>query len=227
VIAKRATGAARAGYRSVASRLGLIPIQRIMRDLERQGMAPTSLRALEVYGQTGDRITRHYGDLVGSLDVWEIDPRHEAALRRNLPRATVVITDSYAEIHRTDRVYDLVVIDNPVWEEEHFRLFPGVFRVLSNDAVLVILTIPEGSPVTRRRYPELFDERHQRRRRAFYETDEPERIPLEHLVRHYAGLAEANGFRVRWHRLVRRIEVDRLIPRRVSLFLLALRLERR
>jgi hypothetical protein len=55
----------------------MLPIQRVLRELERHGMDVGSRRALEVFGCTGERMTRWYADSVGSLDVWELNARLE------------------------------------------------------------------------------------------------------------------------------------------------------
>jgi hypothetical protein len=63
--------------RAALARAGMLPIQRVLRELERHGMGVGSLRALEVFGRTGERMTRWDADSVGSLDVWELNPRLE------------------------------------------------------------------------------------------------------------------------------------------------------
>jgi len=222
-----ASGVARTGLRGLASGLGQMPIQVLVRDLERQGVEIGRLRALEVFGSTGDRVTRHYAERVATLDVWEIDGRLEPALRRNLPRARIAIVDSFEEVRRTDRRYDLVVVDNPVWPVEHFPLFPHLFRLLSDDAVLVMDVIPSADAFTTRRYPELFDAEHLENRRAFYGTDHPEDIPLARLARHYGEMAAEEGYAVWWQRSVRRREIERGLPRPVTIHMLALGMWRR
>ena len=137
-------------WHATASRLGLLPIQRILAEGSRRGASVEQFRALEVFGCTGERLTKHYAPLVRSVEVWEIDPSLEPALRRNLPTATVRITDSFAEIKRTLSRFDLVVVDNPVGcfgdgRCEHFDPFPDVARVLSDDSMLVLL-VCSGEP---------------------------------------------------------------------------------
>jgi len=215
-----------AAFRSVAGRIGLLPVQRVIKGLETRGVDLRRMRALEVFGYTGERMTRYYAPRVKSLDIWEIDPRFESTLRTSFPDAEVQITDSYEEIRRTDRTYDLVVVDNFAYSDEHFQLFPDVFRVLSDDSVLVVLTLPDADDRTQRLYPTLFDEAHRRERRAFYGTDSPERIPLDDLAAHYAALAAEQGHSYEWHFFVRRRELQGLWPKPTSFFLLVLKLNR-
>jgi hypothetical protein len=198
--------------RAVGARFGVLPIQRLMRDLQARGVDVRRLRALDVFGWTGERLTMRYAPLVKSIDVWEIDPTFEPALRRNVPNADVTITDSYEEIKRTDRTYDLVVVDNFHTPDEHFRLFPHIFRVLSDDAVLVLRVIGEAGGAARRAHPTLFSAEHLAERREFYGTDSPDRMTFEALAEHYRRLAEQNGFVAKWHHFVHRPELARVLP---------------
>jgi hypothetical protein len=77
-------------------------------------------------------------------------------LHANLPRAQVAIVDSHEEMRRTTKQWDLIVVDNPVWPQEHFELFPAVLDRLSDDAVLDLFVITNPNPATRRLYPDLF-----------------------------------------------------------------------
>jgi hypothetical protein len=104
----------RQSARDVRRMLGMSPMQEVLRGLEERGCALSSMDALEVYGASGGLHTRDYAHRVKSLEVWEIDPKHEASLRRNLPNATVHIVDSYDRVKSADRRFDLVVVDNPM-----------------------------------------------------------------------------------------------------------------
>ena len=216
-------------WHATASRLGLLPIQRILAEGSRRGASVEQFRALEVFGCTGERLTKHCAPPVRSVEVWEIDPSLEPALRRNLPTATVRITDSFAEIKRTLSRFDLVVVDNPVGcfgdgRCEHFDLFPDVARVLSDDSMLVLLVCSGDDPVTRARYPNLFDEPQLARRRSFYGVADPREIPLTELAAHYRRRLEALGMSVEWHVFRQKYEPHGLLPRRVGLYFLALKL---
>jgi hypothetical protein len=212
--------------RASAGRVGLLPIQHVLRGIESRGVDVGQLRALEVFGREGDHVTQWYADRVASLDIWELEQRHEPALRRRFPHADVKITDSFQEIEVTSKRYDFVMIDNPLSAEEHFALFPALFRALSDDAVVALLVVPYADPLTRRRYPQLFTQDHLARRKEFYRTDSPEHVPLEQLAAHYGRLAEESGHRAQWWFAVNRREIDRGVPRRTSTFYLVLGLRR-
>jgi hypothetical protein len=222
---------ATAFWRSTGSLLRVLPIQRVVRGLKRRGVDLSSRHGLDVYGGTGFRTTRHYAPLLRSLEVWEINPNFEAALRRNVPGAHIKTTDSYEELKRTDRRYSYIVLDSPLEKHgghtEHFDVFPDIFRVMDDDCVLVIHVFPEADPRTLDN-PDykrlgLFDEEHLARRRSFYKTDHSEKMTLEQLAAHYRGLLEKNDFTPEWHFYVRRWELRHYIPLPISNYYLVVK----
>ena len=200
----------------------MLPIQQILKGMEKRGTNLAQLRALEVFGGEGRRITQQYAGRVASLDIWENDPRLRPALLNRFPNAEVRITDSYEEVRRTSKRYDFVMIDNSIWAEEHFPLFPAVFNVVSEKATMAIRVIPRADRLTRRRYPSLFDEQHLARRRAFYRTDSPAQISLDDLGGHYCKLADDSGLVVDWRFWVNCREIHGVVPRRTSMHFLVL-----
>ena len=114
---------------------------------------------------------------------------------KNFPEADVKICDSYEEIKRTDRVFDLVVIDNNLLgttHVEHFDLYPQLYRILKPRAFVVQNVIPD--PYMYR--PMVADEV-QKRRKEFYSSTS-DIVPLPYIVRRYHILATKNGHIVRW-----------------------------
>jgi hypothetical protein len=175
-------------------------MQKIVAELRRRNVDLSGMRALEVFGYTGERLTRHYAPFVKSLEIWELDPVHESTLRRNFPRAEVQIVDSYEQVRRAERrTYDFVVIDNHITPDEHFGLFPHIFRLLSKSSVLMVLVAPDANARVRRLHPDIFNAQHLAHRRAFYGTEHPERMSLDELALHYRELASENDFQVDWH----------------------------
>ncbi len=108
--------------------LGLSPMQSVMRELTRRGVRVADLRALECFAFDGHMHTIDYAPLVRALEVWEINPVHEAVLRRTFPAAVVHITDTYRQVEECTDRFSLIVVDNsPVHggHTEHFDLLPG------------------------------------------------------------------------------------------------------
>ncbi len=183
-------------------------MHRVCRELQRRGVRMNELRALELFGADGDRHVRDYAGLVSSLEIWEIDPGCEKALRQRFPKATVRIVDSYEQIKKTSDRYDLIVADSPCERLygghcEHFDLFPDLFRVASASAILVLNILPRFDEELRRRWSFLFNEddvaAHSAQRQSFYKTMRPDHISLQELAEVYEGLARANGFEPDWH----------------------------
>jgi hypothetical protein len=175
----------------------LSPTQRLLRMLEHRGVPLKSTVALEVFGGTGYYHTKDYASRVARVDVWEIDAGQRETLQRNLPMANVTITDSHEEIRTTSKQYSLIVMDNPagIYEtySEHFDLFPDVFRIAMDAAIIVVNVSPRvrgGTPSA---------EAHLARRRAFYATDHPERLSFDELVAAYRRLSGEQGFALEWY----------------------------
>jgi hypothetical protein len=174
------------------------------------------MRALEVFGADGGRLTRYYAPRVQALEVWELDPAHESSLRERLPGATIRITDSYAEIQREHDPFDLVVVDNFVSPREHFDLCPHLFRLLADEPVLVLRVVPGAGAATVRQHPHVFSREHLERRREFYRTPSPAAIPRPKLYARYAELAREHGFEPEWHFFEGRRELQGLVPRQTG-----------
>lgn len=191
---------------SLRRTLRLSPTQRVFRALADRGVRTQDLDALDVFAHNGFFQTRDFHPRVRSLEAWEVDPRMEADLRRNLPGAKIKITDSFQEIRSTPATYGLVVLDPPSTDfgaqhqyHEQFDIFPEVFRVLRDDAVVVLNLIPGGTPETAPGGRFAFSEKRLARRAAFYSTDHPERLTVEEMLPAHRALAEANGFTLAWH----------------------------
>lgn len=197
--------------------LRLEPIQKVLRKLNRKGVNLKDLDALEVFGYTGEYHTRFYAPYVHSLEVWEIDPRCEESLEKNLPTARIKITDSFEEIKRTGKKFDLVVVDNPMSifgdHCEHFNLFPDIFCITGNQAVLILNVIPKITSTDRKNWPELFNEKHLAHRRKFYKTENPDNVLLNDMISLYEGLFSENGYVMNWCFFQRRTSVYYLVCR--------------
>ncbi len=184
--------------------LGLSPMQQVMRELERRGVRLKEMQALEVFAHSGFLHTRDYHPHVATLEAWELDPRQEVELRRNLPGADIKITDSYEEIRKTPRRYNLILLDAPdgVYGDhdqycEHFQMLSEVFQVAADATVLVVNVVPG--------YPDVPPERSQftakrlEHRRRFYGTDRPAWVPIADMIPVYRRRIEEQGFELEWH----------------------------
>ncbi|MGH7855871.1 MAG: hypothetical protein ACREQY_00965, partial [Candidatus Binatia bacterium] len=201
------------------------PMKRVFRELERRGIRPDELATLEVFGGAGDWHAIDYVGAVRWLEVWEIKPEFERSLRRNLPGAEIRITNSFEEMKRTPRRYDLIVVDNPastfgadrsrpgslaaqgegVDEHcEHFDLFPDVLRLATRSAVLILNVIPHVTKDARKAHPYVFNPRQLAWRSRLYGTPNPERVPFGRMLSTYERLLAAEGFALEWHFFERR-----------------------
>lgn len=185
--------------------LQITPTQQIFKDIEKKGVVLKGMKALEVFGGTGEVHTRDYASKVGSLEVWEIDLERENLLRKNLPQAKIKITDSFEEIKRTPNKYDIVVIDNYASfcgnYCEHFDLFPAVFRILEDSAIIILNVTPNVYESAKERYQD-----HLKRRKSFYKTERPENISFDEMIQIYDRLIQENGYHLRWN-LFKRIHL--------------------
>jgi hypothetical protein len=205
---------------------GLSPTQQVFRELSRRGVRVNELRALELFAHSGFLHTKDYLSQVASLEAWEIDPRHKEALRQNLPSAEVKITDSYQEIKRTARKYNLIVLDTPECVHgdhgqycEHFSMLPAVFPI-AQDSTVLILNVMTGYGNGKSPRRPLFTDAHLEQRRRFYGTDHPETVRLAEMIPVYRRLVEVNGFELEWYFFHKRTRDGRL-------YYLVLKLRRR
>jgi hypothetical protein len=192
-------------FRLLRHHLHITTMHRILRRLEQKGIVTAELKALDIFGGNGELQTKALMGKVSSLEVWEIDPRCEPHLRRNLPTASIKITDSFRELTTTPTKFGLIVVDNPMSvfgpqskHCEHFELFPGIFRIAMNSAILIVNVIPAVDAAALRQYPYLLNNRHREARRAFYRREDPQRIPLNEMVIIYKELIHGNGFELEW-----------------------------
>jgi hypothetical protein len=165
-------------------------------ELERRGFALSEARALEFFAREGDWQALAYADRVSSLEAWEIDARHEAGLRTNLPRAAVRIVDSILHAARVENQgrFDFVVLDNPqgcfgpdARYCEHFDALEATFGLLSERAVVVFNV--NRAPFDFRFFPAW-----RALRAEYYGVADTERLGTDFLLAFYRRLFERRGF---------------------------------
>ena len=199
----------------LANRLGvevvkINPMKTVVRKLENRGVNLGSMNALEVFGYFGTSHTTVYANKVSDLDVWEINPNCLFPLKENLRKANIKITNSYDELKKTTKKYDLVVIDNPmsIFADglycEHFEVFPDIFKVISNDSVVILNVIPKHTKKSKKIWKNTLKEDQLQRRKEFYNLESPENISKIQLKNYYERLFNNNGFNVEWSFFVKR-----------------------
>jgi hypothetical protein len=177
------------------------PMKKLIREITNTGFV-SQWEAVELFARAGDWHTLDYFRQVSALDAWEIDPQWEESLHQNLPGAEIKITDTFDEIRSTSKLYNLVICDNSMalFADgkycEHFELFPDVFRVLQDRAVLVLNVIPSVNKRWKAKFPYLMDRDHCSRRSKFYNTEQPETVLIEDMLPVYRDWAKKNGFRI-------------------------------
>jgi hypothetical protein len=176
---------------------------RLLRELKRRGVALGELRTLEVFGRDGLDHTTTYAREVKSLEVWEINPKWHSDLVKNLPGASIRIVDSYEELGRSESKFELIVVDNAIGNLgahcDHFDLFPdSIFKVMSDESLLVLIIIPRINSKTLEHFPELLDAEYLAARKSFYAAEDPMNIPVDQIVGVYRSFIERNKYRLVW-----------------------------
>jgi len=187
----------------LTAKLKLSPMHQVLRELKKRNVRLKDLHALEVFGGTGELHTVNYAPQVSTLEVWEINSKCEKLLRRNLPMAKVKITDSYKEIKKIKKKYNLIIVDNSYVPNEdhfeHFDLFPDIFRVAMDSTIVILNIIPEINDAALKAYPFLSNKVFLARRKSFYETNHPEKLSFDELVKAYKKKITTNGFSLEWY----------------------------
>jgi len=152
--------------------------------------------ALELFAREGDWHTVAYAPYVKSLEAWEINPAFNEGLKKNLPNAKIKITDTYKEIQKTTKTYDLIVIDNAnsTYGEnnehcEHLGLLPSVFRI-SNDECVIILNV-NMAPYNLHKNPVWWN-----KRKEYYKTDHPDKLDPLLVAKRYNEICMENNIKL-------------------------------
>jgi hypothetical protein len=178
-------------------------MQGVLTELARRGIRVESLVALELFGGSGTDHTTDYSSRVSSLEVWEIDHRKEAVLKRNLLGAKVKITDSYSEVKKTAGRYSFIVVDDPggVYDGhvEHYDIFQDLFTVCADCSIMVVNVFSDFESSDLRFISSAERDLVISRRKSFYKTDIPEFVPFERMIGTYKDIVESNGFHLEWY----------------------------
>lgn len=192
--------------RDLLFKFRLRPIDFVFRTLKSRGVSSFNC-GLEVFGYTGEYHTRNYQHLVKELHVWEIDQSCESKLKKNLPGAIIKITDSFKEMQNTELKYDLIVIDNPLsfFADycEHFQILPLSFRILNNNATIIINIITNIN-VLSDRYRNYDTVKQNEVRKSWYSLSDATILNDEFVLGFYKQLCEKNGFKTNFSFLKKR-----------------------
>ncbi|MBI2722405.1 MAG: hypothetical protein HYX39_09540 [Bacteroidetes bacterium] len=156
---------------------------------------------LEVFGHNGEYHTLDYVEHVGQLEIWEINKDCENDLRNNLPKATIKITDSFAQIKSTNKIYDTILIDNHQGlfgdnKCEHFEIIHYCFKKLADKAVLITNVIPDLLLSKYNIIEEKLNE-HIERRKQFYDHATGTSISRSCFEKTYKKIAWNNGYLIK------------------------------
>ena len=176
--------------RYVSRTTKITPICQIFRQLQRDGFVSETMHVLELFGCDGEHHTRDIAAAVGQLTIWEYGTQYEPILKRRFPHAAIQITDSYQELKRTVEKFDVVIADNHIGEVgghyEHFDIFPAVFDVLADHAVIIVNVVPAVNSA---------DSDWLARRKAFYSAENATAVTFAEMSCTYGQLASSNGWR--------------------------------
>lgn len=156
----------------------------------------SQMKALEIFARDGSWQTLSYANKVSHIDAWEIDPSFQNSLKKNLPKATIKITDSIQEI--TKRVnfekYDFIVIDNGqnCYGEnrqfcEHFDVIPQIASLLKKKGIIIFNI--NRKPFGYSHFPDW-----KVRREAYYQRKRTDNISIEWLLPFYKKLFRKFGY---------------------------------
>ncbi|HOZ87997.1 MAG TPA: hypothetical protein PL029_09575 [Bacteroidia bacterium] len=187
--------------------LQLYPIYGIINTINRH-YPLKNCHALEAFAFTGALQARAYKHYPAYHETWEISEDCRAALHRNLPGATIRITNSFEEITRCKRKFNFINVDTHQGLFgsycENFEIFPLLFNVTSDECVVNLNVIPFAGVKWKMKYPDLFNKEHLARRKAFYNTTKPENVDFRTMLLTYSKIAAQHNYVILWHAILKR-----------------------
>jgi hypothetical protein len=165
-------------------KLGNTPMCQVIKTINNKWGGVSKFNTLELFGFDGSFHSRDYFNQVNTLDVWEIDENCKTRLEKNLPGANILIVDTFKQIKVCDKVYDMVICDNPMSTYgdgycEHFSIFPDVFNIMKTDSILILNICPRINEKVKIKYPYIFNDLHLNARTSFYKSNHPEYINID------------------------------------------------
>ncbi len=174
-----------------------IGMKKLCSELIKYGIGLSSRDAIELFAREGDWQTHVYAHMVKSLELWEIDAKCKAKLKKNFPTAAVKITDSIKELKTSfsfNKKYGFIVIDNPQacygpgnCYCEHFDIITEIHKIAQDDVVVIFNVNKE--PFNYDASPEW-----KKRRDGFYKLKDTSKIPMKFFMKFYKELFKKQGF---------------------------------
>ncbi len=190
--------------RKIKHYFGSYPIYQVVDHLKKNNCIQNT-RILEAFANTGEHQAPAYYPYASYFEAWEINPDCEALLKKNLPKATIKITNTYKEVHICNKKFNLIVLDahmgifGPQEEYcEHFEILPEIFRLCEDQCTLIFNVMPYCEEKWSQKYPTVFREKHLERRKDFYNCPDPTQVPYEYMSSFYSKLCKDKGFNVDW-----------------------------
>jgi hypothetical protein len=198
--------------RKTLNKAGLLPMQKVLKKMIKKGVKLENLHALELFGYIGEYSTKYYAPYVSSLDLWEVDPKFENDIKKAVPNANILITDSFEEVKKNNKKYNFIIVDNNNYSFgdhfEHFDLFPVIFKLAMDESILILNVWPDMNKTylnnfktdkgLHGKYTEDMEKRAFNSRSAFYKTDKPEHLTHEKMRDVYAEQCKKAGFNLEW-----------------------------
>lgn len=177
-------------------------IEFVFQRLELKGIELEKIEALQTFGGSGSGMERFYEAKVRSLDVWEIEKAFKEKLEKNLPNANIKITDSFKEIKKSCKKYNMILIDNPmgVFDNhcEHFDMFIESFRVMQNQCVVILDIMPNLNNLDEK-FKYICSSEHLLARKFFYRVSDPFHIAIDKMIQTYREISNYNGYNIEWY----------------------------
>lgn len=195
--------------RHVRNVLGLSPMQKVLRAIERRGIDVQTMDVLEAFAGRGHMHVIDYRSRVKSIDLWDHDEANARELLSQYHDAVVKRVDSYEQVRREEKQFSMIILDPSPRNGPHYEvydIFPDVFRLAGPRCVFVLTVIPTLNAALRRAYPETGGEDHLERRRAFYGVphEQASNVPLAVMETAIRTMCERHGRLLEWIFLVRR-----------------------
>ena len=156
-------------------------------------------KCLDLFGGTGQMLSKDVRKHVKNMEIWDIHPDNKAEINKNCPNSVIKTCNSYEEIKKTRKKFDLIVCDNPINTQEkmeHFGIFEDILRVCKKKATIILDVIPKRTGLSQKRVPNNFNELHNKNRTKFYATPEPEHISHDSMKTIYEIIINDKGFKL-------------------------------